>query len=228
MADRVTAPVLWTRASCVGLVAFALGVVGHVSAEGLLPGPAMLTALLVFSVAISAPLLNRPASSPRIVSMLVGGQAGIHFMLTVTAGHRGDAPADAPALPTALRLPVVDGRRVGSLQDAYHGMSGQSSSLTPSLPVSHLVSDLSAHAPMMAAHLLAAAAVGLWLAHGEHCLWTLLALTGRRILGATWTDTPVLVPAPPLTRADFRTPGTRASRWRTRPHWRRGPPLLAI
>ena len=41
---------------------------------------------------------------------------------------------------------------------------------TPTLPVGHLVSDLSAHAPMMVVHLVAAALVGLWLAHGERCL----------------------------------------------------------
>lgn len=224
----MNALLLWTRACCVGLVAFAFGVLGHVFADGLLPGPLMLTALLCFSVVISAPLLSRPASSLRIVSMLVGGQTGIHVVLTVTAGHRGDAPVTAPPTPAPLSLPMVDGRRVGSLQDAYHGLSDQSSSFAPSLPVGHLVSDLTAHAPMMAAHLIAAAAVGLWLAHGERCLWTLLALTGRRILGITWVNLPALLSAPALTRAGFRAPVTRASRWRTRPRSRRGPPLLTV
>lgn len=62
--------------------------------------------------------------------MLVTGQAFIHLVLTVTAGHRGSGlsghPASALARATGMRgLPVVDGHRVGSLQDAYQGMSGQ-------------------------------------------------------------------------------------------------------
>ena len=43
---RVDACVLWARALIVGSLAFFLGVVGHVTADGLLPGPAFLTALL--------------------------------------------------------------------------------------------------------------------------------------------------------------------------------------
>ena len=50
------------------------------------------------------------------------------------------------------QLPVVDGRRVGSFQDAFLGTSSQPAT-TPTVPIHHLVADLSAHAPMMVAHL---------------------------------------------------------------------------
>jgi hypothetical protein len=44
---------------------------------------------------------------------------------------------------------------------------------------------MTAHAPMMAVHLVAAALVGLWLAYGERCLWTMIAVTGRRLFAAS-------------------------------------------
>jgi hypothetical protein len=234
MESRVDALVLWARACLVGLLALGLGVVGHVTADGLLPSPVFLAALLVFSVLLSAPLLSRPASSTRIVAMLVGGQAFIHLALTVTAGHRGEgasagtAPSPSSGAAGMRALPVVDGHRVGSLQDAYQGMSGQSTSFAPTLPVGHLVNDLSAHAPMMAVHLAAAVLVGLWLGYGERCLWTLLALTGRRVVAAVVVLAPVATPLRPgLSAAVHPEPELRASRWLARPLSRRGPPLLA-
>lgn len=217
---------------------FGLGVVGHVSADGLLPGPALLTALLVGSVLLSAPLLSQRASALRLVAMLVGGQTGIHLALSITAGHAGDGPVHRgphagphAAMPTTVgTLPTVDGRRVGSLQDAYEGMTGHSASATPTLPIGHLIADLTAHAPMMAVHLVAAALVGLWLAYGEHCLWTLIALTGRRLLVAGWALVgPVLQPAPRLRATVDRVPVRPRPSWYVRPHSRRGPPaLLAV
>ena len=99
METRVDAVVLWARASLVGLLAFGLGVVGHVTADGLLPSTVVLAVLLVFSVLLSVPMLNRPASSMRIVAMLVAGQTFIHLVLAVTAGHRGDGSATGAASP---------------------------------------------------------------------------------------------------------------------------------
>ncbi|WP_395656801.1 hypothetical protein [Nocardioides sp.] len=230
MDGRIDAVVLWARASCAGLRAFGLGVVGHVMADGLLPGPVLLAALLLASVALSAPVLARPASSVRLVALLVAGQTVIHLVLAVSAGHRGDAPGHpvAATLPPTGRLPVVDGHRVGSLQDLYQGGAGSSPATAPTLPVGHLLADLSAHAPMMAVHLVAAALVGLWLASGERCLWALLALTGRRIMGAARTLAgAVVVPTPVPFEAPVADPVGGASRWQARPHSRRGPPLLA-
>lgn len=231
MERHVGPRLLWPRAFVVGSLAVLFGVIGHVTADGLLPGPMVLGALLTFVVLISGPMLARPASSPRLTLMLVGGQTFVHLVLTLAAGHRGDPTAAAPAptgttLPT---LPLVDGRRVGSLQDAYQGTSDPASSLAPSLPVGHLIEDLSAHAPMMVVHLVAAALVGLWLARGERYLWTILALTGRRVLAATWllSRTPLVLSrltAEPVEHA----PAVPVSRRQARPHSRRGPPLLAV
>ena len=46
-------------------------------------------ALLAISVLLSAPMLSRPASTLRIVAMLVGGQTLLHLVLSLTAGHAG-------------------------------------------------------------------------------------------------------------------------------------------
>ncbi|MDF1605750.1 hypothetical protein [Nocardioides sp. YIM 152315] len=229
MTTRVDAAVLWARAVLLGVVAFFLGVVGHVTADGLLPGPAFLVVLLLMSVALSAPMLTRQATPLRLVALLVGGQTVIHLVLTVTAGHAGDRAAAGPTpRPAALdALPVVDGHRVGSLQDAYDGATHQAGGLAPSLPIGHLVEDLAAHAPMMAAHLAAAALVGLWLAYGERCLFTLLALGGRRVLAIALVLRPVVLPPRITAVGARRAPAGPRSVWLVRPDSRRGPPLLA-
>lgn len=229
METRVDCCVLWARALVVGLLAFALGVIGHVTADGLLPDPTFLAVLLAMSVLLSASMLSRPASSMRLVAILVGGQTLLHLVLSLSAGHAGDrAAGTAVARSSALgELPVLAGRRVGSLQDAYTGAADQQGGLAPALPLGHLVDDLSAHAPMMAVHLAVAALVGLWLGYGERCLWAVLALTGRRILALTWAPQPVAT-APRITSLDaLRAPAGPHSVWLVRPDSRRGPPLLA-
>lgn len=225
--SRVDAVVLWGRAALLGALAFLLGVVGHVTADGLLPGALALGALLGASVLLSAPMLARQASSLRLAGLLVGGQTVIHLVLTVTAGHVGDRAAGATPRGPLAALPVVDGHRVGSLQDAYDGAGHQGGALAPAVPLGHLVDDLAAHAPMMAAHLAAAALLGLWLGYGERCLFTLIALAGRRILAAVPAPAPVAT-APRLTSVDAdRAPSGPRSVWLVRPDSRRGPPLLA-
>jgi hypothetical protein len=229
METRVAASVLWLRALFAGTFAVFLGTVGHVMADGLLPAPSFVAFLYVGTVLGSVPFLARPATLPRLLVLLVGGQTFIHLCLTVTAGHRGD-PATSSAAPRphlgGASLPTVDGRRVGSFQEAFHGTAAQPAQ-TPTLPLHHLVADLHAHAPMMAAHLVAAALVALWLAHGERVVFALLVATAALVLALV---RPVLPVAPaPLRRPSL--PLVAAVRLRDlllgRALSRRGPPLLA-
>lgn len=225
--------VLWLRAVIVGFMAFFLGLVGHVSANGLLPGPVILGVLLVFSVMACVPLVARPVKAPMMLFLMIGGQTGVHMVLTMTAGHVGDRIVSqtprAIAPPSSAALPTVDGRRVGSLLEAYQPSAGTpaGSSSGAGLPIAHLIHDMSAHAPMMAAHLAAAAVVALWLAHGERLLWTLMALLGRRLV------TVLVVPlgmagCVRVSRVAFEhAPRPSWSRWLVRPASRRGPPLPA-
>ncbi|WP_051247512.1 hypothetical protein [Nocardioides halotolerans] len=225
-----SASVLWLRALFAGTFAFFLGTAGHLMADGLLPGPAFLVMLYVVLVGLSVPVLARPASRLRTLGVLVGGQTVIHLCLTLSAGHVGDPEASAASVPRGTGfapLPEVDGRRVGSLQDAFVGSDAMPHQ-TPTLPVHHLVADLSAHAPMMAAHLAAATLVGLWLAYGERCLVRVVQLTARVLLRLA---RPVLIvtvrPAPrPGWVADAVAAGLRSVLLGPSVS-RRGPPLLA-
>ena len=198
-------------------------------ADGLLPGTAFLVVLFAFIVLAGLPMLARPASRLRLLALLVGGQTFIHLCLTLTAGHavtRGRPRSTAPRDTGLTQLPVVDGRRVGSFQDAFVGTSAQPAT-TPTLPIHHLVADLSAHAPMMAAHLAAAALVALWLAYGERCLFSVLALTARLLLALVRPALAVDVPV--VLRTSLTTVAATPVRHFLvgRSVSRRGPPLLA-
>lgn len=216
---------LWARAFLLAFMACFLGVTGHVTADGLLPGPGWLVALLLVGTLVCLPLLGRPASGLRLVVLLVGGQTLVHLFLTVTAGHAGDRAAPPVAHHSGRILPTVDGHRIGSLQDQYDAMVG-SAYAQPALPVGHLVDDLSAHAPMMAVHLIAAALVGLWLAVGERSLWTLVTLATAVLLRRL---VPVLLPVLPerrLVDLPAGPAGLAAPLRLTRSVVRRGPPAL--
>ena len=119
--DRTaTGALLWGRASLLASVAFFAGVVGHVSADGLLPSPLLLFGLLALGIPFCASQLTRPASMRRIVLMLMAGQTAVHVALSVTAGHRGEThPTATVARSGDLALPTEGGQRVGSLLDGY-------------------------------------------------------------------------------------------------------------
>ncbi|GAA5156293.1 hypothetical protein GCM10023340_43720 [Nocardioides marinquilinus] len=92
------------RALAVAGVAVLLGVTGHVTAGGVLPGPGVVVPLVVMLAVVSAVLLGRPASYRTLLALVAGGQAAIHLVLTMVSGHAGDhAEAGAGALPHALQ-----------------------------------------------------------------------------------------------------------------------------
>ena len=147
--ETAGAALVWLRALVLAAVALVAGSVAHVGAHGALPAPLVLVALLALGTTGVAPLLRRPASTARVVLLLVVGQAAVHAVLTALGGHHDDEP---------LAHPV-------------HG---------PALWVAHLAEDLTPeHALMAGAHAVAAAVVGLWLAHGERAVWRLVGLAGR-------------------------------------------------
>lgn len=229
--DRTaTGALLWARAALVAGVAFFAGVVGHVSADGLLPSPFVLAGLFALAVPFCATQLTRQASMARIVTLLVAGQTAVHVALTVSAGHRGDAPSATVAHPSGVSLPSENGQRVGSLLDGYEASVGQTGGhVEPALPVGSMFGELFAHGPMMAAHLAAAALVGVWLAVGERSLWALVALATavlvRPLLVArAWLRLAVLPTRPAAVPASAPTPPTLVLLARS--VFRRGPPAL--
>lgn len=233
---RVPGVLVWPRAAVVGLLAGGLGTVGHVSADGLLPGPAVVVGVLAVSVALSAAALQEQASTRRLAVLLVLGQAWVHLALSAAAGHRAD-PSGGPAGHGGPLLPVEhvvgspglgerDGRRVGSLMDAYH--AGLPAPAEPTGAAGGgLLTHAVEHAPMMAAHLLVAVLVALWLAGGERALWTLLALSAGVLLALLRPLVPIAVTAggPPAAAPDLRRPGGSRPGAAT-PLSRRGPPRL--
>ncbi len=222
MTGTVRGGLLWCRAALVAAVACFVGAAGHVMADGLLPGPPVILALVAATTVLAAAGLARPASALRLTVLIEGGQALVHLVLSGFAGHHGQSHPPAAAVDRAdLAVPVVDGRRVGSLLDAYQAGQG-AGGVTPGS--SGALGELVAHAPMLAAHLAAAAVVALWLAHGERCLWTVLALAAGALLLVL--SRPVPAPAPTRVRT---TPVRRdpvAVRLLARSVVRRGPPAL--
>lgn len=205
--------VLWARAAITGSVACFLGVAGHVVGGGLLPGPGWLALALAWSVLMVVPVLVRPASAGRLAALMATTQTGVHLLLSATAGH-------APG--------AGHGTGHGTGHGAHRHSSAHADPGTLAVPPADPLGDLAAHAPMMAAHLAVVAVVALWLAHGERCLWTVLALTGRRVLAVAFLSLPPPPAAPAVGAALDTDLGAVVLRrlWSTRDHGRRGPPLL--
>lgn len=191
------APALvWARAAALAPVVLLAGVVSHVSADGLLPGAAVMSLLLVGLVLLAVPLLRVRASVPRLLALLVGGQTVTHLVLSVSAGHVGQTSAagssvgssPGTAVPaTPLAETVAGGRRVGSLAEQYDAgtvVTAGGSGLDVSW-VGHLWEHLVATGPLMAlAHVAGAAALALWLSLGEEALWHLLCLGATGLVAA--------------------------------------------
>ncbi len=182
-ATRASGPVLWARAAALSVVALTVGGVAHAEAGGLLPGPLVLALLVLLGTLAVAPLLRRPASTLRVVLLLVAGQGVVHTVLAVAAGHRGDPvaappPAPSPAVPVGA---LGDGSRRGSFHDVAYDATPAAAGdpLTVPAPLLHAFTDLVDHPAMALTHVLAAVACGWWLARGERALWLLLAVTAR-------------------------------------------------
>ncbi|WP_284533344.1 hypothetical protein [Nocardioides sp. T2.26MG-1] len=184
---------MWARAALLGAAMLGTGTVSHVSAGGLLPHPVALLVLATGFVALAGRFLLGPASTRRIVTLVVVGQGAAHTALSALAGHRGDGGTAAPdahhgphqVLSATLPLDG-DGRRVGSLLDAYSSAPVTAGHDGPGVPLgalSHLVHHLAEQGPLMlAAHLAAAVVLGLVLAVGERALWALVHLAAARVV----------------------------------------------
>lgn len=211
MDPTATLPVRCLRAVLLASVVVAVGSVAHVSAGGLMPEAASVLALYAALVVACACVLGREASAARLVALTVGGQVVVHGALSARAGHVA-APATAH----------------GPHGGMVHPGSAPSSSLTSSVVsvLGHGVADALERPLMTAAHVAAAATVGLWLAVGERALWTLVRLarcTARGVLAAALT---ALGLHPVVLRSVRRTVGVRAvlvDPLPLLPVWSRGP-----
>ena len=222
-------PVLrWVRALIIASVAVSTGVVAHVSADGLLPGPRGVVVLIALCTALTAIFLGRQAGAVRIVALVVMGQGFIHSGLAATAGHRGDPAGTPTAHPTIPALGT--GPRTGSYYDQWAQVQPHGSG--PAVPswMVHTVADVAAEPMMALTHVLAAVVVGLWLTVGEHALWAVLAFSAAvtvRLVRALATA--LVLPSPgrvvPVTVA-FERPRIPRTLQHSPGVSRRGPPRL--
>jgi hypothetical protein len=190
------------RALVLAVVAVTVGAAGHVSADGLMPGPVGLLAVLATTTLLAGWLLARPASTARVLALLMAGQTLVHLQLTMLAGHgaghgAGSAtatPAGAPVGTDAWRDRLAASDRSGSLRDQLVGRTPAADPagsldraaaggpdptvLSDALAApAHVLGHLLAQDPrMLLVHTLAAVVAGLWLAAGEQALFGLLAL----------------------------------------------------
>lgn len=156
------------RAVAAGSAAVALACAAHVLAGGEVPHAlGVLVLLLVAVPALRAALGTRP-SPRRLVLVMVGAQAGLHVAFSVAV-----AAVSSPTAP---------------LSDAGHGMAMATGSVdgsgTWAMVAHHLVGGFAGAGglTMTSLHLLAAGALGLWIAVGDQVLITLvdLVLAPRR------------------------------------------------
>lgn len=208
----------WTRAGTVATVATLMAVWAHVRADGHAPSLPVLLFLALGLTGAAASLLVRPASASRVVLLTVGGQLVAHYVITAASVH--DTTGSAFADMQAANMPGMAGERTGHHAGLMleHGASGAG-------PASEsLLSQLtSPDTRMMAAHVLAAVVVGLWLAAAERAVWSLLTHIWRalRLPALVLPSTPVADSAP----AQQQT-GVTLARLGSGSVVRRGPPHL--
>jgi hypothetical protein len=194
--SRATPALLWTRAALMAVVVVAVSTIGHVTADGLLPGPAAFAVLLLLATAVSARFLTHQASTRRILGLLVVGQAVIHGVLSALAGHVGD-PVEVSADP-GFEFAGRHAERTGSYFDQVAAMQQgtfqKGAPLDAEAPgsspdslamgwLAHQVEHITEQGPVMIlGHLAAVVVLGLWLAVGERALWTLLCLVTTTLL----------------------------------------------
>lgn len=180
-----------SRALILATVALVFGLVAHVTAGGRLPGAEVIALLLVSLFLVNTWLLGRPARALRLCVLLVSEQAFAHGVLTSAAGHASEsavatsaAKADASSAPAALPSQSAGAEgRTGSFREFVQAAQvPESATLAVPASVQHLLADITGpNTVMVVAHVLAAVAVGLWLARGEQALWTVVGLSRHGI-----------------------------------------------
>lgn len=187
----------WVRASITAGVALSLGALAHTTAGGLLPAAPVMVALAGLCVLGCWLLLARPASTSRLVVLVVAVQTLGHGVLTALAGHAGttERTTTAASAPTvgdrstwgSAVAALGDTRRTGSLRELTAvDLPGSAPAPGAADWVTHLVQTLTGPPAAMAlAHLVAAAVLGAWLAGGERALWTLTELGSQSARAAT-------------------------------------------
>ncbi|MGA8210082.1 MAG: hypothetical protein WB798_08005 [Nocardioidaceae bacterium] len=211
MTDLPVPALPWLRSLTLAAVVIGSAVVAHAGAGGGAPPPPVVVALLVATNLVAAPLVAASVSTCRLAVLLSGAQLAVHVALALT----GQAAAHATGHPAPMM---------------HHGAAAPGASLDVSAVTS-------VRLDMLAAHLLASLAVGLWLAGVERAAWTVLSSAvapGVVVLQLLASTLAVLTRPATTPAAGPELPRRAVARWsvagaprgraiRRRPH-RRGPP----
>jgi hypothetical protein len=189
------------RGGLIAAATLSVAIWAHSSADGNLPGTAGLIWIWLAATGVTSGFLGRPASYPKIIGLVVGGQFALHLVLSLTAGHGARPMPSALARHYASTSMLDPTAPAPVLGDAEVLTSGLGSLLAELTSVEGLAMTL--------AHLAGAAAVGLWLATGEQLLWwalrRLALLAGRTAASLlTWVLAalrPLLPPSGPVSPA---------------------------
>jgi hypothetical protein len=153
----------WSRACLLATVTLAAAALAHAAAGGETPSAWALLVLFAAMVPALAVLLGRPLTRIGAAVLVGGGQLVLHGLLTAVAtgtGHAGHPP-------------------IGAAAHTHHGHMSAPVAPDPGLLetwLSHLQGPSTTSVWMFAGHVVAAAAVGVWIASGEQAMWWFLAL----------------------------------------------------
>lgn len=256
----VTAQVAWTRAGVTATLAVVLGALLHEFAggdaaasgwlavgslgalvaarlaQGHLGSPARAAAALILGqvlVHVCLPMSGRGAAPGA-----VAGHAGAHIGGAAAAGSAGSPTSQVGSVPFTDH--VVPGPTTGVMadhaQDAALRHSGTGFGPTAAHAVAESLACLFANPGMLAAHLLAAAALGWWLARGERLavrLGALLTDAAHDVVRALSWWSPIADrffscrSALCCAAAASTAASDSGQRWMVTATARRGPPVLA-
>ena len=146
----------WLRALTLASVMLASGLSGHAAGGGAAPPGALVGPMLVVLTLAVSPFLDAPASSRRVVALVLAGQVGLHLLVDLVG--RTPSTVAAPMAMNASPGHAMPTAMTGDLTTAPAAAMG-----TP-------------HVTMLLAHVGAALVVALWLAAGERAAWTLVGV----------------------------------------------------
>lgn len=213
-------PLRALRAALFAVVCVTLAAVGHSSMSAHSVPPASLLAAFAVTTVLAWAAAGRRRGSVAVATGLVGVQGALHMIFG--AGEHGGSGGGTAEMPTVVLADpyLAHAAHLAHMAHSGHAMGGATTGPAPD-----------SGAGMLAAHLLAALACGLWLARGEAALFTLTRTAGARartplrlLLAAARMRVRLLSPPPrpPArpTRHPRRLPGV------VLPHTlsRRGPP----
>lgn len=191
------------RASAVATVILTLAGGAHLAGGGVLPAPAIMSAVLALTALGSTTATRLRLGFPAVAALLGGGQLALHEVFTAFSAPAAAAPGTAELHNNHLTGPFF-------LAPAVDHLPGAGETFGPLMPAAHLFATLGS---------------ALLLARGEAALWALAAwlrpLTGLPQPVACDDGTPPSLAFPPV--------AVPLRPWRNlRQDSRRGPPSAVV